>query len=823
MTYQRRYGGFRGVDFTNNPLNVDSSRSPYAENFITDGAGVVHKRPPYVMANIKYGRPHSTFIFKPPAGLSESSMLAVHSGKRVYFPALNTNSFEIFADSPSVMFQHNERLYLMDGSKFWVFYYDDSSDSNGNVFGWKWRTVREIATAPETQIAGYYKAEEYTDENDETQLSYEWVWGEEAERNLLTARRVNTFCGDGVHKVFYFDSPNFHVYKVEIYSPAAGSSAGSDGTVTIKTYSNIRKSASMSGVILANTGSSTPTCTTTGKVGKWYQIIYNDTTAYVHQDRVSAYSPPTPGQPATNEDDWTELTSGFTVSEVDSAGEDVPNTDGSHVRTCTKITFTTAPSVHPKGAGLPNIRITGAVTEIGEQSDTVTADNASNYKLYIDSDKLYISMVSIAKNGTPISSSNYSIADYGDHGKQITFSGETFAAGDVVVATYRRESFKDADLINGCNKYGKFGSYNTDRWFYTGNGGHLNRDWYSEPSDPTLVLENSYTDIGDSTTGIAGYLNYQADMLIIKYDSNTDCLFRRTANTSGDETIFPVRAYRGRGAVNAHAMANIKGECVFLTPEGVYEFISSDLGSRYSTKEMSYLIKDALLQEELEEAEMGVWGDWLMLSFPTTGHCYVADTTQLTAPSSSGGYGWEWYYWTDYPATNYVYDNETERLWWCTPTSDGENDKIMYTNRNMTDYQDYRNGTGELTPPTPYTVLWSTPQDALSDPARYKFIEARGTIMHFEPFRQTLQLAVVTDGNTVLSRKDNDVDTDIESSWVYDFEEIHASAEAPELIPYRRLHRFKYIQFIFRNDDPLTDGIALLWLEFQYRFGRYIH
>lgn len=825
QAYQRRYSGFRGVDFTNNPMAVDFSRSPYAENIITDSAGVVHKRPGYSIYQPDKSSVHSMLWFKPPIKYTDKSLLFVHAAGSVdaeEIEGMEPASQATFNNADSVMFQHGERVYLLDGRDYWVYYYDDEHDSSDPE--WKWRSVREIATAPETQIAGYWLAEEYTEINEstnegETKFKYTWQFGEKGERNLLTGRRINTFCGDGIHQTYYLDCQHFKVYKVEVYryipDQVTTSSSATTTSVAIKANSNIRKGPSTSTEVVEYIKTQ-KTAVTTGKTGNWYQIVWNGNTAYVHKNRLASE----PSQSAvttysSDKDGWeTVPSSHYTISEDDS-------------KHCTKIVFDSdhKPPAHPRGNGLPNIRVTGAMTEITTETATVGASDIVNdsYTYYINSDKLLTGLISVSKNGSEVSSSGYSLSDRGDHGLWIQFDSGTVSEGDTITVTYRRESFRDNDIIEKCNKYGKFGEYNTDRFFFTGNPDHLNRDWYSEPGDPTLVLENSYTDIGDQTTGIAGYLNYQADMLIIKYDSNSDNLFRRTADTDGDLTIFPVKSYKGRGATSAHAIANIKGECVYLSPEGVMEFVSSDLGTRYSTKLMSYLIQTKLAQEAFELAEMGVWGDWLVLSFPNTEHCYIADTSQATAPSPSGGNGWEWFYWTGMPASSMIYNVEDERLYFA------GNGHVNYISKACDAYRDevaVTFGEDDAWAPSYFTDIvatWSTPQDALEDPARFKFINARGTIMHFVPGYQQLHYAVVLDGNTVLTRRYEEIEQDEDVSQDFDFIEIQASEENPVVLLNRRIHRFKTLQFIFRHDDPETDGIGLLALEFQYRFGRYIH
>lgn len=815
QTYTRVLSFFRGVDFTNNPLNVDPTRMPYACNVISDEAGILHKRPPWEAWESSYSLSsppqivHGVYPFVPAAipassySYTTNKFLLVHAKETLYIydrdSSENSLGMLMMADAPSSGFQHKDSFYLLDGTNYQCLYEDDATSA------WAVKHVREIATAPETQIAGYYYAEEYTEINEstnegETKHKYTWTFGDKGERNLLTARRINTFCGDGIHKTFYLDAPNFKVYKVEMYSPTGGASS-TEGIVTaVSGTSNIRDDHSMNGAIIGHaTGGQT--FTVTGKHNTWYQIIYNDRTAWINQSRVT-YTPATQGATATEDTEWVEMTSGFTVSE-------------DSTKKCTKIVFDSTPPIHPRGNGLPNIRVTGAITEIATKTFTLDAYSSS---VSIASSDLMTALISVKKNGTELSNSAYTVTDYSG-GTTITLSSAE--EGDEIEVVYRRESFKDNDLIEHCNKYGKFGSYNTDRYFFTGNPNYPNRDWYSEPDDPTCVLENSYTDIGSSSTGIAGYLNYQGDMLIIKYDSPGECLFRRTADTDGDLTIFPVKAYTGRGAVSAKAMANIKGDCVYLSPEGVFGFVSSELGTKYAIQDRSFLINKMLKAENLEDAEMGVWGDLLLITF-TNGHCYVADTTQMTAPTTTSQAGYEWFYWEGVPAKNMVYYPGVERFYFS---------EAVYNSQGVATYSAMCKFTPESTtfqdkPFTagsyrPIEAAMTTFCDQLDEPARYKYIEQRGAIIQVSPLTQELRMALIVDGVRIADHRY--VDIERQDPHDSDLEVVKASIPT---IPYHtfnhRINRFRYIQFTFRNSDPATDAFGLLSIEYQYRYGRYI-
>lgn len=87
---------------------------------------------------------------------------------------------------------------------------------------------------------------------------------------------------------------------------------------------------------------------------------------------------------------------------------------------------------------------------------------------------------------------------------------------------------------------------------------------------------------------------------------------------------------------------------------------------------------------------------------------------------------------------------------------------------------------------------------------------------------QMLEIAVVMDGETMLLYRDEDMLRDYLNHSDYTLVDLKAATGIPYFTLNTPSGRWKYLQFIFRNSDPETDGIALMCLEFQYRFGRYI-
>lgn len=833
LRYTRNYGAMRGIDFTNDPLNCDPTRMPMAKNIVVDSKGSVHKRHGYkatqyslqtvtgYVENAPFDTINGMYVFKP---ANQDAIMIIHAGKNLYkktaagvnfvhITGHDRGRWDYMNDAPSCGFQHKDRFYILDGKNYYTYWF---SDEDGQ---WVLEPAYLWATAPETQIAGYYFAEDYTNENDEPDVRYTWTFGEEGEKNLLTNRRINTFCGDGIHKKFYLDGQNLKVLKVERYSPttAATTDAG-EGTFTNGSAgSNVRDKASMDGAVIGH-ASANQAFPVLGKSGKWYKIQYSTSVVgFIHESR-GTYVNASGGTSITADTDWVTLTLGtdYSVGEVGASGEQAGTESSCKVYNCTKITFLgDAPPAHPRGNGLPNIRVT-CVPQENAELDITGADLDSNNKYTLSVFRMPISStVTVKKNGTTMSSGyNTAFFAYHDHYfLEVVFSSGAVTSTDELKIIYTRESMDGLDTVCSCDKYGKFGEYNFDRYFYTGNTAHRNRDWYSEPDDPLCVLKNSYTDIGDTATPIAGYLNMQSDMLVIKEEGPFECLFRRIAKSDGDIPIFPVKSYQGKGATSRYAMCNINGACLYWTRDGLYEFISSELGTKYGTQNRSWLINDYAKQAEgqyLNRARLFEYNNWVLISFPT-GRCYVADTNQQTAPSESGASGYEFFYWENVAIYHAVWFND--KFYFMNSTNDGY---VLYEVQ-FDDYADYYPDGSKH----PVDCRFATFCDQMEEPSRYKYIERRGAILQFEKLDQTLGIGVVTDSQNLALRVSAPVD--VLPMNDPDLEYLNASRPTtPYYAINRRINRFRYVQFVFRNSNSSTDAFGLLGIEFQYRFGRFV-
>lgn len=155
-TYKQVYKGFRGVDFTTAPTDVDGSRSPNAVNMITDLQGVVERRTGWeaipleldgkILVNENINGVHefvntkgekriflhiknSLYLYKPydENGLTRNILYGIPNVAD--YKMGSERPITSMQDNPSVSFMHTmydkhsnplSRLYILDGNNYYV-------------------------------------------------------------------------------------------------------------------------------------------------------------------------------------------------------------------------------------------------------------------------------------------------------------------------------------------------------------------------------------------------------------------------------------------------------------------------------------------------------------------------------------------------------------------------------------------------------------------------------------------------------------------------------------------------------------------------------
>lgn len=370
----------------------------------------------------------------------------------------------------------------------------------------------------------------------------------------------------------------------------------------------------------------------------------------------------------------------------------------------------------------------------------------------------------------------------------------------------REWEYKEADergKIEKCSVLGKFGYFNNNRWYFTGNPDHKGMDWESGVDDPTFFPENGWTQVGSSNTAIQGYLHYGEELAIIKEDNNNDAtVYMRTAVITDDQdVIFPVKqGAQGVGALSKWCLKTLHDEPLFLAKEGVYAIQGTDASQERTVPCRSMFINPKLRKDASNLCVAETFKDYYILCDPVSGRAYVADWRRSTEQL-------EWCVW----------DNVFARVIFATDdqlffgTQDG---KLCVFNFDWTNTKRYLDG---------MTVEINS--DAQRLDGSYPYIGGEAIHAYYVTKRDYLgtidfKKTMLADGGKILimpmERSSASITLKTEKGeWFVD--DIQTDSDEPAVVvPIRfRVKNFDSIETRIENEKP-EEGLAILSVQYRY-------
>lgn len=254
-----------------------------------------------------------------------------------------------------------------------------------------------------------------------------------------------------------------------------------------------------------------------------------------------------------------------------------------------------------------------------------------------------------------------SVVAYGDGEDvfEVTFCAEMAEEEDTVPYPERIKNCSFGTL------FGVDGA--SDRLFLTGNPLLPNTEFYSEADDFTYFPDVNTVQLGSDSIPIVGYLRLSDGTLAIfkeKRDVGDATIYYRTSYykqynaTDGGleriDAVFPtVAGNSGEAMLSRHAAKDFGGDKLFLSENGVFGVVVSQnitVGERY-TRERSRTVNARLTGERgLSDAVSIVYKDKLWLA--VNGNVYVADARYRStrADNMDSAWGYEWYFLSNVPA-----------------------------------------------------------------------------------------------------------------------------------------------------------------------------
>lgn len=207
---------------------------------------------------------------------------------------------------------------------------------------------------------------------------------------------------------------------------------------------------------------------------------------------------------------------------------------------------------------------------------------------------------------------------------------------------------------------------NNQYLFLSGNPDSPAQIFYSAYNDFTYFPDTNYIFVGKEHSPVTGFSRLLDDTVaILKNESNQDASIfyltgelRETYDDAGNlESVTPIFQVRsggvGEGNLTPYATANLAGDALMLSENGVFGITLSDhiaTTARY-VKERSYSVNRRLLRHDLTGAVAIVYRNRYYLS--VDGVCYVADARHRYSRDGNDvdqSYNYEWWYWDNIPA-----------------------------------------------------------------------------------------------------------------------------------------------------------------------------
>lgn len=381
---------------------------------------------------------------------------------------------------------------------------------------------------------------------------------------------------------------------------------------------------------------------------------------------------------------------------------------------------------------------------------------------------------------------------------------------DNIRVTFTPTTTLSSTKITHCTIAARYGFFNDNRIFLSGNPDTPNVDYMSDVDDPTYFPENGFTKIGSEYTAIKGYLHYGDVLAILKEQDNFEPeIYIRAAEEQDDGTVlYPVRqGIKGVGAASCKAFASLRDDPLFFARSGVYAICGTDASQQRTVQNRSFFI-DARMSTERGEPIAAVVGDRYVLCFPNSGHCYVADAKQVAyidggANQYENRFVYEWYFWENIPACAFLTIGNS--LYFGTP--DGS---LCRFNDDIEDLRRFSDGMkrtqGAWAGGEPIRAYWMTKQDALSSISQTKSLRRRGCSVMVKPYeRSSILLTAEYNGILVNSTVD-----------LFD-SEITATVFPFEINP----KRFTTLRMKLEN-NTLNEGFGVYGIQIEYVEDRYV-
>ncbi len=390
----------------------------------------------------------------------------------------------------------------------------------------------------------------------------------------------------------------------------------------------------------------------------------------------------------------------------------------------------------------------------------------------------------------------------------------TYLVSDAV----QNENLKKVCSASVCAPFGISGA--GDRIFLAGFPEEKNVIRFSEMENNLYFPDLNYITAGTDATQILSLFPVGGYLCAAKEANGQDVnLYIIEGSMQDGKAAFLVKeGVAGTGISEKNCACLVEDEPHFLSENGVFSLISSDVTARKTVVNRSYFADPKIKAEPKEGACLCYFNSLLLLSFPESGHVYVFNTRDKTYSERAGGehYIYECWLWTGIYATAFF--KEKDGLYFGTKTG------IVYRfNNDLSGIARYRDAAADSAGNDTFKAICAYFKTGAFDDGSFmtlKNMQKRGCGVLLKPFtRSSAEISVLCDSG---GRKLKDLYADI-FDWTYiDFTRVEFSANpAVRILPFNtKVKKYATIQFIVKN-ETLGESFGVIGIEKAYTLGNY--
>ena len=443
------------------------------------------------------------------------------------------------------------------------------------------------------------------------------------------------------------------------------------------------------------------------------------------------------------------------------------------------------------------------------------------YRYTVDRWKGLIQFFECTIGGTNIAPAPFPLSVLGDFIPVEDNIVVTFGKGKSTFVYSSSSSLRDDNSESGNSLYNiksilsftwtsiTFGFNNSEDYLFVSNGS--NKDNWGRLQD-LYFSDLDYAFLGNSGQ-ITGYSVVDGKLIAhMQNEPDMTSMFVRNIDVSDDGQVFLTSTFgiKGINAVAREGFSSLEGQSLFLSQDGVYAVITSNVTNVNNITNRSYFVeKKMLAHASLKDARM-INNDGFLYVWIGT-ECYVADSRKKSNQRDdfSDSFQYEWYYWKDLPVIRSLHV-EDNLLWFTTESG------TIGRFKKRTEIDAYEDDG------VPVKVRWTSPVLFMNNITELKTLKNLWTKVGMFESPSSIKIFYRVGGNESLITFEDFQEFRFDNIDFTNFT-FNTDTTPPVIVTNRTVRKFMNIQFSFENDANQPFGLIEFALKYrtnsQYRGG----